>query len=171
MFTTVLVLLSTWKNRMRWLLLPWLVMQIASLMALCSCVLYSGVMILCYYTYVTTPRPPATTLRRPNVTQPRMLPQFTTPRSPSIILLQSTTRGFRLHQGPRVLNYDLRCLRCLQLLHWSSTVLNNQGNLTPQPTLLHLTTHGNSCSALLVTNCSLDRATNSQSCVNMLLLH
>jgi hypothetical protein len=54
MFTTVLVLLSTWKNRMRWLLLPWLVMQIASLMALCSGVLYLGVILITVYDPLVT---------------------------------------------------------------------------------------------------------------------
>jgi hypothetical protein len=69
--------------------------------------------------------PPTTTLRRPNVTQPRMLSQFTTPTGPNITLLQATTRGFWLHQGPRVLNHDL-C--CLQILHTATTVVFYQSS-------------------------------------------
>lgn len=44
MFTTFLVLVAAWKNRMPNLMLPWLVMQIVSIIIAISYLIYSAIM-------------------------------------------------------------------------------------------------------------------------------
>ena len=82
----------------------------------------------------STPKPLSTTAKRPNITQPRTLPQFTTPRNlstllprhPSIIPLLTLLRP----TTPK--------LRSITLLRVTTPLRHL--NITPQPTVLQLTT-------------------------------
>jgi hypothetical protein len=88
-----------------------------------------------------TPKSPSTTPKRPNITHPHTLLQFTTPRNPSITLLQTTTKQRLLFARPRFSSITLQSmLPPATTPRPSSTTIPRHLSIIPLLTLLRPTT-------------------------------